>query len=140
MFHWRRVPVGIVALAAWLVGNARDHLPAEEVIAYEVPAGTVGNQLDASIALGMEFDVLLDVRVTRLGVFDSGADGLALPLTVRLWDRDLVEEVGFAEFTPEDPGELIGGSRFKPFDTILPAGFRGTIAAAGYGLEEPNGN
>ncbi|NWG72889.1 MAG: hypothetical protein HXY23_14975, partial [Parvularculaceae bacterium] len=39
---------------------------------------------------------------------------------------------------PEDPGELIGGSRFKTLSTplVLPAGFQGTIAAHGYGEGE----
>src|SRR5687767_14463184 len=45
------------------------------------------------------------------------------------------------EITPEDPGTLLNGSRFKPLSSPLdlPAGFRGSIVAAGYGADEPAG-
>jgi hypothetical protein len=111
------------------------------VIAYQVPGGTQGNQAFGG-ALGMDFDVLLDIRVTRLGVFDDGGDGLAGVITCRLYDRDTQLEITSIEFTPEDPGTLLGGSRFKPVDFLidLPAGFRGTIVAEGYSDLERNGN
>jgi hypothetical protein len=88
----------------------------------------------------MDFDVQLDILVTRIGVFDSGSDGLALPITARLFDRDTLLELGVVDFTPEEPGDLVGGSRFKELVLDLPAGFHGTIVASGYGLGEPNGN
>jgi hypothetical protein len=42
------------------------------------------------------------------------------------------------EFTTENPGELIESSRFKdlPQPVALPAGFKGVIAASGYGPDE----
>lgn len=118
-----------------------DVMPAEVVTAYQVPEGTVGNQ-DFDGAMGMDFDVNADIAVTRLGVFDGGSDGLALPLTARLYDRESGIELVSLEFTPEDPGELVGGSRFKTLavPVCLPAGFQATIVAEGYGETEMNGN
>ncbi len=113
----------------------------EPVTAYVIPAGTAGNQ-DFGGSLGMDFDVVFDILVTRLGVFDDNSDGLNLPITARLYDRFALEELASIEFTADDPGELIGGSRFKDLDEPidLPAGFEGTIVAEGYGAAERNGN
>jgi hypothetical protein len=114
---------------------------AEGGIAYLVPEGTFGNQ-DFGGSLGMAFDVGRPVRVTWLGVFDSGGDGLFLTITAVLYNRATQAPVATLVFTPEDPGELIGGSRFKPLPTAvsLAAGFQGTMAVSGYGAEEQNGN
>jgi hypothetical protein len=110
-------------------------------IAYQVPAGTVGNQNVGGNALGFDFDLQLDILITRLGVFDSGSDGLATTIVARIYDRDDTSvELGSVEFTPEDPGELVGGSRFKEFELDLPAGFHGSIVAAGFNAVELNGN
>ena len=90
----------------------------------------------------MHFDVGKPIRVTRLGVFDSGGDGLFLTITASLYNRQTQALVTSLVFTPEDPGELIGGSRFKSLATplILAAGFEGTMSASGYGDAEMNGN
>ena len=110
-------------------------------IAYGVPAGTFGNQSFGG-ALGMHFDVEAPVEVTRLGVFDSGSDGLFRSLAVRLYNRDTLEVVAALAFAPDDEGELVEGSRFKDLAVplVLPSGFRGSIVASGYGEGEPNGN
>jgi hypothetical protein len=110
-------------------------------IAYLVPAGTGGNQAFGG-ALGMHFEVDRPVFITRLGVFDSGSDGLFLPISARLYNRDNLQVVASLLFEPGDDGELIDGSRFKNLaaPVALPAGFRGTIVASGYGAEEQNGN
>jgi hypothetical protein len=110
-------------------------------IAYVVPPGTVGTQAFGG-ALGMHFDVDRPVLITRLGVFDSGSDGLFLPISARLYNRDTLAVVAALAFEPGDEGELIDGSRFKNLavPVALPAGFRGTIVASGYGAEEQNGN
>lgn len=110
-------------------------------IAYVVPPGTVGNQAFGG-ALGMHFDVDRPVFITRLGVFDSGGDGLFLPISARLYNRDTLEVVASLAFEPGDEGELIDGSRFKNLAAplALPAGFHGMIVASGYGAEEMNGN
>src|SRR4030095_4978906 len=83
----------------------------EPVIAYEVPSGTVGNQVFSG-PLGMDFDVDVDIIITRLGVFDSGSDGLQATITARLFDRETLEPLAALEFTPEDPGDLIWRGRF----------------------------
>lgn len=110
-------------------------------VAYHVPAGTVGQQ-GFSGPLGMDFDVNQTVVVTRLGVFDSGADGLAVPLTARVYNRDTRAEMASLAFAAGATGTLVGGSRFLPLATplVLPRGFHGTIVAEGYGAAEPNGN
>ena len=111
-------------------------------IAYEVPDGTVGNQEDAIGALGHDFDVREAITVTHLGVFDSAQDGLQRTLTAVLYNRNTQAPVASLTFTPQDPGELFGGSRFKELNPSLhlPAGFMGTMVADGYGPGEPNGN
>jgi hypothetical protein len=138
----RSIAVGFLAIGSSIL--LREELVAQApqpVIAYEVAAGTVGNQDVNGNALGMDFDVELDILVTRIGVFDSGSDGLFSPITARLYDRDdPTVEVGAVDFTPEDPGDLVGGSRFKEFSLDLPAGFHGSIVASGYNAAELNGN
>ncbi len=111
------------------------------VVAYQVPASMFGNQ-DFGGSLGMDFDVAGAIVVTRLGVFDSGSDGLALPLSARLYNRSTGVPLASLAFSPESPGDLVEGSRFKdlPSPVNLPAGFQGTIVADGYGAGEPNGN
>jgi hypothetical protein len=115
---------------------------ADTAIAYEVPEDTVGNQTDFAGSVGLDFDVILPISVTRLGVFDSGSDGMGLTITARLFNRDTFEDLGSLQFTPADPGDLVGGSRFKALavPVALPAGFHGTISAEGYGEDEPLGN
>ncbi len=129
--------------ASWPIGTAGFGFETlgDPTTAYVVASGVVGNQAFGG-SLGMDFDVERDVVITELGVFDSGADGLGLTITARLWNRDTQEEVASITFSPGDPGELAGGSRFKALDAplALDAGFRGVIVAEGYGGAEPNGN
>lgn len=110
-------------------------------IAYAVAEGTEGNQAFGGAA-GNDFDVVRPIRVTRLGVFDDGSDGLKRPLKAQLYDRRTQVELAMQEFTPESAGELIGGSRFKDLAAAvsLPIGFQGTIVASGYGAEEREAN
>jgi hypothetical protein len=116
-------------------------VPDGTFVAYEVDEGTVGNQ-NFGGALGKHFTVNSDIIITRLGVFDSGSDGLAVPIVAVLFERNARLELARIEFTPDDAGELVGGSRFKalPVPIELPAGFEGTISAGGYGDAENNGN
>ncbi len=127
---------GGASTEACLVAEAR-----EAGVAYVVEAGTVGSQAFGG-ALGMDFNVLRAVQVTRLGVFDDSSDGLFLTINARLYDRTTRLVVAELTFTPEDSGELIGGSRFKTLSQpiLLPTGFQGTMAASGYGGDERNGN
>ena len=56
-------------------------------IIYDVAEGTEGNQ-DFGGSLGMDFDVSSVITVSELGAFDSGSDGLFLPIRVELWSRE----------------------------------------------------
>jgi hypothetical protein len=113
-------------------------LVADHFIAYSTPAGTVGNQSIPGTSVGMDFDIENPIVVKRLGVFDERSDGLKLPLTARIWNRDTEQIVAEVSFSPEEPGELIEGMRFKPLPQTLrlEAGFHGMIEAEGYGEEE----
>lgn len=124
---------------AWLLLlNSDSALAQNTVIAYAVPANIAGNQNVGGASLGLDFDVDNEILVTRLGVFDENSDGLQLAITARLFDRAQLTELVSIEFSPESPGELIGGSRFKPLPAPLrlAAGFQGTISADGYAAEE----
>lgn len=121
-------------------------------IAYQVQGGgTVGNQAWGG-PLGMDFVTQRPVKIEYLGVFDSGQDGLNLPITATLFARlDQGTPANFGDdkgvplatitFSGSD-GVVIGGSRFLKLATplILPGGFAGTIVAKGYGATELNGN
>ncbi len=124
----------------------------ESYIAYRNYVGSIGNQAFEG-SLGMDFVVIDPIQVTKLGVFDSNADGLKRTLRAELWVRDEagsayrfdddsgVERIAEMTFTPDDPGMLIESNRFKrlPSPIVLAPGAY-TIVASGYGLEEPNGN
>jgi hypothetical protein len=137
----RPPPPGRTALLAALVLGLAPLAQAQEtIIAYAVPADTAGNQ-NFGGTLGMDFDVNNPIIVKRIGVFDDNSDGLFLTITAKLWDRsDPLNplELISIDFTPEDPGVLVGGSRFKPLPEPLrlEVGFQGTIHAEGYGAEE----
>lgn len=125
----------------------------EAYIAYHNLPGFPGDQVDFEGALGMDFVVKDPIEITKLGVFDSDADGLRRTITAELWSRNeagtayrfdddfggdlLVREV----FTETNPGDLVASNRFKSLRTPLhlePGAY--TIVAYGYGEEEPNGN
>jgi hypothetical protein len=113
------------------------------ITAFHVPAGTTGNQ-NYNGSLGMDFDVLSPILVTRLGVFDSGANGLSATLTAQLWRTAPTQQLlGSLSFSPASPGTLAPSSsnRFKDLTTplSLPAGSY-SIVAFGYSATEPNGN
>jgi len=90
----------------------------QDIAAHRVPRGAVGWYTYQG-PLGMDFRVNFPIVITQLGVFDSNSDGLQSGLTTRLYDKISQMEVLSVNFTPEDPGELIGGSRFKPVDQYL---------------------
>ena len=123
-----------------------------QTVAYEIAAGTVGNQ-EYGGSLGLDFKVVIPIEVTQLGVFDSGSDGIMLPLSVSLWSRDengtpddFSDDFGGSAlatltFAPGDDGVPAGGSRLKPLPAPVQLGAGSyTIVASGYGAGEPNGN
>ena len=84
------------------------------------------------------------IKITALGVFDSEGNGLAGRLHARIYDRDSRASLADIEFTPENSGTLVGGSRFLALKNplVLKAGFHGiiTVAYLGNTTLEPNGN
>lgn len=120
--------------------------------AYHIATGTSGNQ-NFGGALGMDFNATRTIRVTSLGVFDSGSNGLSSTITAQLWRRNengtpgvFTDDTGHSilaseTFTAASPGTLEGGSRFKPLAAPLdlaPGAY--TMAAYGYSAAEMNGN
>lgn len=124
----------------------------ESYIAYQNYLGSVGNQIFEG-SLGMDFVVKDPIKITKLGVFDSEADGLKRPLRAEIWARNEantayrfdddsgIRRVAAMDFTPSEPGMLIDSNRFKPLPqpVYLPPGAY-TIVTSGYGAGEPNGN
>ncbi len=109
-------------------------LPAQaDIIAYDVPAGTFSSQFIIN-PLGMDFDVNSTLRVTALGVFDSGQDGLAFATPVYIYDRTTQLSVVSEVIPTGTATTLINGSRFVNLPTpfVLNAGFQGSI------VEDPN--
>ncbi len=117
-------------------------------VAYQVNAPQAGIQ-DFGGALGMDFVVTEPIVVSSLGAFDADQNGMARDITVQIWERNdggtpgipgddtggvlLASEV----FTSNDPGTLVGGSRFKSLDSDLVLGPGAyTVSASGYGLGE----
>jgi hypothetical protein len=115
-----------------------DSLGGGPVAAYNVPAGTVGQSISFLQSFGMDFDVTEPIRVTSLGLFDSGQSGWDtnfLPYFAYLYDRRTQQPLASVSFTTDDPGTLVGGSRFKALSQplLLPAGFQGTITGDNQG-------
>jgi hypothetical protein len=110
--------------------------------AYVVPAATVGGQ-NYSDGLGMDFDVLAPIVITKLGVFDSSGNGISFSLTVQLFRRTtstaLLTTMSFASGS----GTLAAGtaSRMKPLANplVLPIGSY-TIVSYGHNSSDLNGN
>jgi hypothetical protein len=122
---------------------------AADTVAYNVPAGTPGNQAFTG-SLGMDFNVVTDIVVTQLGVFDDNTDGLQAPLQARLYQRDdanpcntvLLATIDFPLDDQGTDGGFGDSSLYKPLPNpiTLPAGTTACIVASGYGALEMNGN
>jgi hypothetical protein len=117
-----------------------------EFIAYNAPAGTVGNQAINGLVVGDDFRVIYPITVSQLGVFDSGTNGIqgSTVLTVQLYERSGRHNgtlLATLTFDATDPGKRLGGSLFKPLVpplTLLPGNY--TIAAYGFDQTKPYGN
>ena len=116
---------------------------AAAIIAYDVQAGTVGNQAFSG-SLGSDFNVNSAISITQLGSFASKGDGFSGPVTVHIWDRTNFAGGPLASlvFTNAVPGTLAGGNRFLALNTplTLQAGFQGSVVAYGYSAADLNGN
>jgi hypothetical protein len=134
----------LLAAAAFSIVVADAGQVEADVIAYDVPAPSTGNQ-DYGGSLGMDFVARGRIVVTRIGVFDSGQDGLANSINAYIYDRGPMTPtsvVGPVAFAAGQTGTLVNGSRFLDLASplTLPAGFQGTVVAEGYSAAEPNGN
>ncbi len=138
----RRVKIKICATLlgiSLLLGLAWVNCAQASLIAYDVAAQT-GNQYSTG-SLGMDFDVNNPIEITALGVFDSGADGLHGTLYAAIYDRNTgTQVVPPIAFTPSDPGNLIGGSRFKNLASEILLGV-GQYSIVSWGYDsDANGN
>lgn len=115
------------------IGNA-------QFTAYLYPQLT-GNQSFGG-ALGMDFDVNQDIRITALGVFDSGQNGIQNNIDCFIYNRETQQIVASRFFSPGNQGHGDGRTNFLDLASplFLPAGFKGSIVAQGYGILEKNGN
>ncbi|MBN9503585.1 MAG: hypothetical protein BGO01_16580 [Armatimonadetes bacterium 55-13] len=125
-----------LCLASLLAVN----LASAQFVAYKYPKVT-GNQAYGG-ALGMDFDVIVPIKITALGIFDSAQDGIKNNIDCILYNRDTKAAVASKAFSPSNMGIGDGSSNFLDLATpvYLPAGFHATIVAQGYGILERNGN
>jgi hypothetical protein len=134
-----KLKTAVLAVATAMILMTQWDAAQAGTVAYQVHFGTAGNQAFDG-AYEMDFDVNSPIEVTKLGVFDSGSDGLGLPITAQRWSRSGISGSLLASlaFSPDDPGTLVNGSRFMtlPSSMTLPVGSY-TIAAHGYGGAEP---
>ena len=123
--------------------------PAEEhrtegvgVVALSIPSETGGTEAYEG-AMGFSFTVNAPVFILDLGVFNPlGSAPLPGALSCRLYNMQTGELLAQQAFTEENRGDLQGGSLFKALrqPVQLPAGFKGVLAADGYGPNIKNGN
>jgi hypothetical protein len=94
---------------------------AESYVGYRTAPG-VGTHTFAG-NLGMDFNVARPIRVTELGVFDSGQDGIQGALGASLWRRNAdgtgTELASLDFFAGDGALEAGTGSRFLPLETPL---------------------
>lgn len=132
-----------VFLAGALAVSCAVPASAASITAYEVKAGTTGNQAYSGI-LSMLFEANTTITVDALGAFDDYGDGISGPLTTELWSRNGTSGMAILAsktFDAADPGTLDGGSRIKALDTALvlaPGSY--AIVSYGFGANDKNGN
>jgi len=130
--------LGCVAVVALAMAPP---VAADPVNAFEATTSH-GNQLLKGYALGLDFDVNTQVRITSLGIFDDAGDGLLTEHYVAIYDRTTELPV-VAVKIPAGGGTLIDGYRYVDLSSsvYLTPGFKGSIVA-GYGgsNRDHNGN
>ncbi|XP_062501539.1 UDP-GalNAc:beta-1,3-N-acetylgalactosaminyltransferase 2-like isoform X2 [Corticium candelabrum] len=91
-------------------------------------------------AAGYDFQVNFPVAVIGLGVYDHLSDGFQSNLNVTLYDTTTQKEIISVIFTPDDPGTLTNGIRFKLCSTtfILSKDYRATVVAEGFSVDDPS--
>jgi len=115
-------------------------LASADFIAYRYPQLT-GNQAFSG-ALGMDFDVNQDIKITALGIFDSAQNGIQNNIDCFIYNRETQQIVASKFFGPANMGLGDGTTNFLDLNTpvFLEAGFKGSIVAQGFGILERNGN
>ncbi len=125
----------IFMLIAWAAAAQAD------IVAYDVPAPSIGNQPWTG-SLGMDFNVNSPVTITALGVYDSGQDGISGTLSAVIYNRDTGQPVTKTlSFTTSNPGTLNDGSRFLTLTfpvTLVPGNY--SVVSWGYSASDLNGN
>jgi len=101
-----------------------------EVRAYAARIGLKPNQSFAGV-IGLDFDVLSPIVVTKMGLWDSGGRGIAQPSFVRIYDRQAGTSV--VEVTLQGTSSPLTPDGYRmapvPGSFILPAGFQGAVVA-----------
>ena len=89
--------------------------------------------------VGMDFDTHRWIRVTHLGVFDSGQDGLKSKLRVQVWDRVSHRVLAEAHFSEQEQGEPRGSHRYLALQPPLELARDAllTLVVVGFTNEEP---
>ncbi len=136
-----RFSIGILTGAAVVVMSA-GVAHAQVVNAYSLTTPRTGNQTNFSGSLGLEFDVLSLIQVTRLGAFDSGQNGITGTLFTVIYDRTTQLAVTpVISFSSAVPGVLDGAYRYKDIAPVyLTAGGQYQVVSWGYGTSDPNVN
>jgi PEP-CTERM motif len=129
------------ALSAATLALAANAAMAADVTAFDSVI-TAGNQSYGQ-ALGMDFNVLSAITVTKLGAFDSGQDGFAVGTTIQvaIFDRNTQAIVSpIASFTNATPGTLSGNQSFIDIADITLAAGQYSVVAVGFNANDKNGN
>jgi hypothetical protein len=111
-------------------------------VALSIPGETGGTE-GYEGSMGFSFTVNAPIFVLDLGVFDPvGAAPLTTVLSCRLYNMETGELLAQQAFSQTNRGDLKGGALFKALrqPVQLPAGFKGVLAADGYGPDFMNGN
>ncbi len=132
--------VKLAAVALALVLPSLAGAANADYIAYDVTSGLLGNQAFTG-TVGMDFDVNDTIVITKLGVFDSGGDGLTTSKIVSLYDRDTQALLFQTTIAAGTGATLVNGSRFVDIAAqVFTAGRHLTIVAEGFSGNDPNYN
>jgi hypothetical protein len=123
--------------------------PAEEhategtgVVALSIPSETGGTE-GYEGSMGFSFTVNAPVFILDLGVFNPGGSApLPTTLSCRLYNMETGELIAQQAFSQTNRGDAKGGALYKALrqPVQLPEGFKGVLAADGYGPDFMNGN
>lgn len=134
----RNIMFATVAVAMMTAGAAN-----AQVNAYSLATPRTGNQTNFAGSVGLQFDVVSVIQVTRLGAFDSGQDGFSgAGVFSRIFERlSGLPVTPVVSFSSADGGILDGAYRFKDIAPVtLTPGVSYQIVSWNYGVANPNVN